>query len=145
VLRLRRELLEETFEHLRACGAGRRECVAYWLGPRSQDGEVSEIVHPGHSATATSYDVDGSWLNELWVRLARQELELRAQVHTHPGSAFHSSRDNHMAAIQTAGFASLVIPRFALGDVSLEGVHLERRGSDGGWQAANASDAIEVT
>jgi len=28
-----------------------------------------------------------------------------------------------------------VIPRFALGEVSLEGAHLERRGSDGAWQA----------
>jgi proteasome lid subunit RPN8/RPN11 len=144
VLRLRRETLEKTFEHLRACGAGRRECVAYWLGPRAEKDEISEVVHPRHSATSTSYDVDGRWLNELWVRLARDELELRAQVHTHPGSAFHSSRDDDMAAIQTAGFASVVIPHFALGGVSLDRSHVERRENDGSWRAVAAADEIEV-
>jgi hypothetical protein len=146
VIRLRRELLKETFDHLRSCGAGCRECVVYWLGPRAAEGEVSKVVHPRHTATATSYDVDGSWLNELWLRLARDELELRVQVHTHPGSAFHSSRDDDMAAIQTADFASLVIPRFALGEISLTGAHLEQRGRDGGWRAARRPlDEIEVT
>jgi proteasome lid subunit RPN8/RPN11 len=144
VLRLRRAVLEETFSHLRSCGVGRRECVAYWLGPRAAEGEATEVVHPRHTATATAYDVDGAWLNELWLRLARDELDLRAQVHTHPGSAFHSSRDDDMAAIQIAGFRSLVIPNFALGPVSLDGAHLERRDADGEWQQADPTAEIEV-
>jgi hypothetical protein len=145
MLRLSRRLLGATFDQLRSCGAGRRECVVYWLGLRNADGEVSHVVHPRHIATASSYDVDGGWLNEFWLRLSRDELEMRAQVHTHPASAFHSSRDDHMAAIQTAGFASLVIPGFALGEVSLEGAHLQRRGQDGVWQAVlNLRDEIEV-
>jgi hypothetical protein len=143
VLRLRRKLLEQTFSHLRACGAGRRECIAYWLGPRSTRGEVTEVVHPRHAATATSYDVDGTWLNELWLRLAHDELELRAQVHTHPGAAFHSSRDDNMAAIQLAGFCSLVIPGFARGRISLDGAHLVWRDVNGAWQRAS-TDGIEV-
>jgi hypothetical protein len=66
-------------------------------------------------------------------------------VHTHAASAFHSSRDDNMAAIQTAGFVSLVIPRFALGEGSLEGAHLERRGQDGAWQAVlSPNDEIIV-
>lgn len=145
MLKLPRKLLGETFDQLRACGTGRRECVVYWLGRRDIEGEVSHVVHPRHVATATSYDVDGGWLNELWLQLARDELELRAHVHTHPGSAFHSARDDDMAAIQTAGFASVVIPRFALGEVSLKGAHLERRDNDGRWQAVpRLRDEIEV-
>lgn len=143
MLRLSLELLEETFDCLRSCGAGRRECVTYWLGPRAADGEVTEVAHPRHEATATAYDVDGAWLNELWLRLAREELELRAQVHTHPNSAFHSSRDNDMAAIQTVGFCSLVIPGFALGPASLDAAHLERRAESGEWQTAPMTE-IEV-
>jgi YD repeat-containing protein len=146
VLRIRRELLEETFEHFRSCGRGRRECVAYWLGPRDADGQVTGVVHPRHSATATSYDVDGSWVTEFWLRLAEDGLALLAQVHTHPDSAFHSSRDDDRAALQTAGFVSLVIPRFGQGAVSLDGTHLALRGRDGAWATvAVPSDEIEVT
>jgi proteasome lid subunit RPN8/RPN11 len=144
VLRLRRDVLEETYGHFRTCGRGRRECVAYWLGPRTEPGTVSEVVHPLHTASATAYNVDGAWLNELWLRLAREELDLRAQVHTHPGSAFHSSRDDDMAALQTPGFTSLVIPAFALGEISLEGAHLERRGAHGEWEPADPASGIEV-
>lgn len=145
MLTLHRNILEETFKYLRSCGAGRRECVVYWLGPRGAKGEVTQVIHPSHTATAGGYDVDGPWLNELWVRLGREELELRAQVHTHPGSAFHSSRDDDMAAIQIAGFCSLVIPRFALGPMSLDAAHLAWRDANGGWQKVLVpSDEIKV-
>lgn len=146
MLRIRRELLEETFEHFRRCGRGRHECVAYWLGPRDADGQVTEVVHPRHSATATSYEVQGSWVNELWQRLAEDGLGLLAQVHTHPGSAFHSSRDDDMAALQTAGFVSLVIPGFGHGAISLDGAHVALRERDGEWAAVEVpSEEIEVS
>jgi hypothetical protein len=144
VLRVRRELLAATFDHFRACGRGQRECVAYWLGPRAAHCDVTEVVHPRHSATPTAYDVDGAWHNDLWLRLARDALELRAQVHTHPVGAFHSARDDDMAAIQTAGFCSLVIPRFGLGHVSLDGAHLERRGDDGQWHETSTRDIVVI-
>lgn len=146
MVRIRRELLEETFAYFLRCGRGRHECIAYWLGPRDADGQVTEVVHPRHSATATSYDVDGSWVNELWQRLAADGLALLAQVHTHPGSAFHSSRDDDMAALQTAGFVSLVIPRFGQATVSLDGAHVALRGRDGGWATVEVpSEEIEVS
>lgn len=145
MLMIRREQLESTFEQFRSCGRGRRECVIYWLGPREADGMVTEVAHPRHTATATSYEVDGAWVNELWLRLADDGLALRAQVHTHPGSAFHSSRDDERAAVQTAGFASLVIPDFGQGAVSLDGAHLALRGRDGAWETdAAPSDQIEI-
>lgn len=144
-MRIRRKLLDETFDHFRKCGRGRRECVAYWLGPRAEAGLVTEVVHPPHRATAMSYDVDGQWVNELWLRLADEALTVRAQVHTHPGSAFHSSRDDDRAAVQSAGFASLVIPCFAQGAVSLDDAHLVVRERDGGWKVGIPADVIEVS
>jgi hypothetical protein len=126
-------VLRRSLEQLRACGKGRTECVVYWLGPLDHPNTIEEIAHPVHTATAAGYDVDGPWLNELWLRLARERLELRAQVHTHPGAAYHSSRDDAMAALQTESFISLVIPDFALGGDPLTGAHLVERAADGLW------------
>jgi hypothetical protein len=65
-------------------------------------------------------------------------------VHTHPGSAFHSSRDNGLALVQTSGFRSLVIPNFAEGPVTLRETFLAERTPDGHWRELNPTTDIEV-
>ncbi len=137
-------LLAQTFAHFRACGEGRAECVAYWLGPLDAHTIVDEVVHPRHTAHAGGYDVDGAWVNELWVRLAAEQQEVRAQVHTHPGSAFHSHRDDGLALIERPGFVSLVIPGFALGPVGLDGAHLAVRDGRGSWVHADPKGELTV-
>jgi hypothetical protein len=137
-------ILGRSLEHLRACGRGRAECVVYWLGRLDRPDTIDEVVHPAHTATAGGYDVDGRWLNQLWLRLARERLELRAQVHTHPGAAYHSSRDDAMAALQTEGFLSLVIPDFALGDDPLTDAHLAERADDGRWRTADPATRLSI-
>jgi hypothetical protein len=144
VLQVPEAILEQTFAQFRACGLGRAECVTWWLGPLAEPRVVAEVVHPLHTATAGGYDIAGPWQNEFWLRLASNELELRAQIHTHPGSAFHSSRDDSMAAIQTVGFLSLVIPDFGLGKSSLHGAYLAERAPDGSWLAISPSSRIEL-
>jgi len=144
VLRIASAVLPESFEILRSCGAGRAECVVYWLGRRTNDALVDEVVHPKHSSHAGGYDVDGAWQNQLWLRMAREDRRLLAQVHTHPAAAYHSQRDDAMAALQTPGFLSLVVPEFALGEVSLRGTHLAERVGDGGWIALDAVKKIAV-
>ena len=43
-------------------------------------------------------------------RLDQSGLCLLAQVHSHPGAAFHSSRDDLNAASPWPGFISIVVP-----------------------------------
>ena len=138
------EVLETSRNHFRTCGNGRAECVVYWLGPLDQPDAIDEVVHPVHAASAGGYDVDGQWLNELWLRLAREQRALRAQVHTHPGPAYHSSRDEAMAALQTEGFLSLVVPNFASRDDLLDGAHLAERTADGAWRAVDPAARLSI-
>jgi len=105
---------------------------------------VDEVVHPRHSAHAGGYDVDGAWQNQLWLRLAREGRRLLAQVHTHPAAAYHSRRDDLMAAQQTPGFLSLVVPEFALGDVSLRATYLAERAADGSWVSVDPAQKIMI-
>jgi hypothetical protein len=64
-------------------------------------------------------------------RLAERQEGIRAQVHTHPREAFHSSTDDAWPIVHLEGFLSLVIPEFALGPVGLEGSYLAEIGPDG--------------
>jgi hypothetical protein len=137
-------VLETSFEHLRRCGVGERECVVLWTGPQGQPALIDEVVQPPHTASAGHYDIPAEWIGEFWLALAAERRTVRAQVHTHPGEAYHSPRDDGLALVHTAGYCSLVIPGFARGPVGLSGAYLTLRGEDGRWQAVEAADFIEV-
>lgn len=144
MITLAQEVFEDSFEHLRACGAGCRECVVVWAGPAHQPDLVDEVIHPRHTASAVAYDIDPQWVGELWLALADRGKTLRAQVHTHPGPAYHSGRDDTHGLVHTEGFVSIVIPRFAVGPVGIAGAFATTRTATGGWSEINVTDAISV-
>jgi hypothetical protein len=130
---MREGLLREAFAVLREHGLGRRECVVYLVGPRDQPGHVDEVLHPVHHARPDFYEIDGEWLTKTWIDLARRNRQIRVQVHTHGQLAFHSQTDDKFPIVQTRGFLSLVIPRFATGPVGLEGAFLVALEDSGRW------------
>lgn len=136
-------VLETTFEHLRRCGAGRRECVAYWTGPLDEPGHVDRVERPLHRATVHGYEVDSAWVTTSFLALRDQRRTVRLQVHTHPGRAGHSETDDRFALVTAPGFLSLVIPDFALGPVGFDGAVLVALGENAEWEAQPIS-AIEV-
>jgi hypothetical protein len=141
---LKREVLEQSFEHLRSCGGGRRECVVYLSGPVAEPRTVDAVVHPRHAAGPAGYDLDSAAIAELWRELVALGRSIRVQVHTHPGAAFHSSRDDALALVHTPGFLSLVIPHFAVGPVGFEGAFLAERRKDGRWNEVPVDARLAV-
>jgi proteasome lid subunit RPN8/RPN11 len=142
---LAKGVLEHTFEHLRNCGGGRRECVVYLTGPLDEPNIVDGLVHPLHTASSAGYDLDSDAIAQLWLELAHERRSIRVQVHTHPGSAYHSSRDDRLALIHTPGFLSLVVPNFALGPVGLTGSYLAERTESGDWVVVVPSERLELS
>lgn len=138
-------VLKASFEHFRRCGAGRSECVVVWVGPLANPAHVDEVIHPRHTSTTVGYDIDPRWIGELWHDLARRERTVRAQVHTHPGRAYHSSVDDELALVHTPGYLSLVIPRFAEGPVGLKDSYLAIRANDGSWHQTSPHTTLEIT
>lgn len=135
-------VLGQSFEYLRRCGGGHQECVVLWAGPLERPGYVDEVIQPRHSASAAHYDIDPAWVGELWLDLAERKLTIRCQVHTHPGAAYHSSRDDALALIHTAGYLSLVLQRFAKGQVGLTDSYLTVRDKDGAWLELDPTTTI---
>ncbi|HEX3511219.1 MAG TPA: hypothetical protein VHT27_08990 [Solirubrobacteraceae bacterium] len=137
-------VLEQTFEHLRRCGEGRRECVVFLTGPLEIPDLIDQAVHPSHRASAGGYELASAGIADISTQLLAARRTVRAQVHTHPGVAYHSPHDDEFALVHTPGFLSLVIPRFALGPVGLDGAFLAERDRDGGWVAVPPDERLEL-
>jgi hypothetical protein len=116
-------LVRGTLRTLHECGRERDECVVLWSGPLDAPRSVDRALHPRHDAGRGGYRIDRAWMHGLWVQLAEDGRCLRAQVHTHPCDAFHSATDDEYPAVQSAGFVSLVVARFARPPVHLATIH----------------------
>ena len=141
-VRLASSALDETFRILRVCGRGECECAAYWIGPSDAD-SVNGVEHPVHRRSPFGYDINDTWLTDFWKYLAESRQSVKAQVHTHPGEAFHSASDDRWPIVSQAGFLSIVIPDFARGNVSLTDAWIGRLQEDGSWgQVLVADEAV---
>ena len=142
--RLRRTLFEQTFEHFRACGKGRRECQTLWLSEWSTPESISRLVHPVHRSHAGGFDLDDKWLHLFWMQLTARNEGVRIQVHTHPGEAFHSETDDRYPIIHTYGFLSLVVPDYGLGPVSFDRAFLCEIAQGGRWAEVPVASRIRL-
>ena len=98
-------------------------------------------IRCGHSsASPFGYEIDDRWLTDLWKRLAASKQSVKAQVHTHPGEAFHSATDDNWPIVSQEGFLSIVIPDFAAGEISLKNAWIGRLSADGVWCRLGSPD-----
>jgi hypothetical protein len=137
-------LLREALAHLYACGRRSRECVCWLTGPLARPGALEQVLHPAHSASASSYEIEQAWLNDTFIALARAGHELRAQIHSHPGTAYHSSIDDAYPAVRSPGFVSIVVPNFATAR-NLSGAHASLLDEHGAWGKSPLAEALRVT
>jgi len=89
--------------------------------------------------------VDDEWITRLFLDLARRDMGIRAQVHTHPTEAFHSATDDAYPAVHMPGLFSLVIPDFAQGAVTLEHSYLAQLGTNGRFHEIDPFTALDIT
>ena len=107
------ELVDRTINEFGRCGAGRRECVVYWLAEQSEPRRVVAVVHPLHTSTPFGYSIHDAWLNEFFLGLADDRRTTVAQIHTHPGALVeHSDTDDEFVLVPSPAFVSIVVPDF---------------------------------
>lgn len=141
---LKGEVLESAFRQLRRCGDGRRECIVYLTSDAQAPELIDGVVHPRHSSSSAGYDLDSAAIAELWRELLARRRSIQMQVHTHPGPAYHSSRDDALALVNSTGALSLVIPDFALGPVGLREAFLAGTNAAGSWVEVPIAEHLEV-
>ncbi|SRR5260370_2496867 len=110
-------LIDETLEALRDAGRQGKERVVLWLAPRRlMEGPIiAEIYVPLQEAAEVYFRIPAKGMTALMTHLRARRLALVAQVHSHPGRAFHSRADDEWAVVRHEGGISIVVPRFAAG------------------------------
>jgi hypothetical protein len=115
-----RYLFEKSIKVLRKRGLLKQEGLVLWAGAAATDSEEAYIVslivpEKGHWGGGVRLDI--KTLLKLSEELEKRDLQLLAQVHTHPGNFGHSLGDENRATSFRLGYVSIVIPDFALIDV----------------------------
>lgn len=108
--------LARTIDILRTGGSRFEERVVLWLGPVSSVREpmpVTEVYEPDQITDIDYFKLPPASLRALMTHLRGTRLKILAQVHSHPGAAFHSEADDEWAIVRHAGALSLVLPEFA--------------------------------
>lgn len=108
-------ILEDTLKRLRMGGALGQERMIAWLGRDTPTGggKVRELYEPEQSCKRDQFYLPPASMSALMQKLAQTRSKILAQIHTHPGMAFHSEADDAWAIIRHRGALSLVLPNFA--------------------------------
>jgi hypothetical protein len=148
---VRRELIDVTEEALREAGDDGYELFVLWSG--TQRGLIFDVRH-AHVPKQTSYRtkkgllvrVEGKALHKLNVWLFENSEQLAAQVHAHPGEAYHSETDDTFAIAAQLGSLSLVAADFCAHGLLDQSSAAYRLSADG-WEDVETPIArlVQVT
>lgn len=118
------DCLGEAYDFLHEAGKMQWEAVVLWAGRRRDNiFNATEAIVPDQTPIDTGeglcYCVQGDELFRLNKYLYENQLELIAQLHTHPARAYHSELDDLYPIVTTKGGVSIVIPDFAQGKLNI--------------------------
>jgi proteasome lid subunit RPN8/RPN11 len=110
-----RPIIKKTAKYLRWYGKQYYEGLLFWSGIQttSEDIFVTTCIYPRiTSCSAGHARMDAIMGAEVISETRRRGLIVLAQVHSHPGPAFHSGTDNCYPFVFSEGFFSIVVPYF---------------------------------
>jgi hypothetical protein len=115
-------LLELTFEHLHRYGRYGSEGLVYWAGSIGAGGDnlVQVVLLVNHRPQGPRVEVSRQEARLLLRTLKELDVKLLAQIHSHPGAAFHSRGDDEHATSFHPGFLSIVVPELGRTQPTLE-------------------------
>jgi Prokaryotic homologs of the JAB domain len=142
---LTREILDETSKSLRAYGERECEGLVLWLGHINNDDtcQVDKVMTPPQdsirSEEGVGYFVTSETLFSLNKFLSSSGLRLLAQVHSHPGRAYHSGADDRYCIVTVEGGFSIVVPNFGFGPSDLHQWATHRL-TNGTWERLSSRE-----
>lgn len=116
---VKRATIDRMLETLQEFGSHGYEGLVLWLGefePNTGKAHVTQAFVPEQKSISNEdgvgYFVSTETLFRLNRDLSESGLRLIAQVHSHPGEAYHSEADDRYAIVTAEGGLSLVVPNF---------------------------------
>jgi proteasome lid subunit RPN8/RPN11 len=139
------DMLDDLMAALIRSQRERHEGIAYLLG--RTDGAVTLAVGvfaPDAQTTPGSFHVPTRAMVSCMQAATRLELQVVAQVHTHPGQAYHSDGDVEGAKIRYPGYVSLVLPDYGRHLPTLAGAAVYLWQKAHGWTELSDDDIIII-
>ena len=108
----------------RLAEAGRRGDEAFVLlgGHPAERMVLDELFWPDQTPVATNHGlmvhVKGAALHSANIHFHRAGKTIAAQIHAHPGEAYHSDTDDAFPLATLRGSLSVVVPDFAVGGLA---------------------------
>lgn len=125
-----------TQRHLRANGSDGNEGVVLWVGTFDPPAILDALI-PDQRVGPGRFEVSLHERQRIARELAGTGKIVVAQVHSHPGEAFHSWIDDRDAIPRRIGSYSLVVPRFGALPNLLNDAALFQLNERGGWIATS--------
>ena len=106
-------ILKETLKIFKEYGKESLEAFAIWVGQeKNSTFKIKEFWIPTQFNTMLSYYVPDIDVHNINVELNKKKYSAIAQLHTHPGNAFHSCIDECYSILILPGSFSIVVPNF---------------------------------
>jgi hypothetical protein len=140
--------VENVYTHIRLAGKEGVECVGLWLG--RQESNLFTVycsLIPAQKGCRLEegllYQVGGEELYRINKWAYEQKVVLLAQIHSHPGRAYHSETDDAFPIVTALGGFSIVIPNFGSDPIEKKYWKVYRLQSDG-WREVSESAVNEL-
>lgn len=144
-----RSLIDAMMKFLRERGSLGLEAFSLWAG--SMEEEIFHVranIIPAQtgrkSDKGVSVHVGPAELHRLNVWLFENNMNLIAQIHTHPHEAYHSDTDDAYPIATTVGCISIVIPDFARHCFSAGRCAIYRLNESQEWSLLDISDVLNL-
>lgn len=137
-IELSQENLEKAYKFLRYAGNKGIEGICLFAGQMEETTFfIKETIIPSQKVyileQGLMYAVESDVLHNLNVWLYENNMQLIAQIHSHPGEAYHSLADDRYPIVDSYGGISIVVPDFASGEVSLLNTAIYRLSLNKTW------------
>lgn len=136
------DILKETENCLKLHGLHGNEGMAFWSGYllHQCDAWIRHCIYPQQETSPVGVEVSLDEIQKINRMLSAREEFLFAQVHSHPGQAFHSSIDDNYPITFKPGFFSIVIPFFCKDHLEFPKCKIWKYKGFGEWRKLNPGE-----
>lgn len=132
------DTIVEAYSLMRYAGSKGVEGMSLFAGVIDADSfQVKQTIIPQQTGYIMEqgllYSVSGDELYRINKHLFESKLMLGAQIHSHPGRAYHSETDDAFPIVTVVGGLSIVIPNFAKGPIDMRDWAVYRLSLDNQW------------
>lgn len=130
------DILKETENCLKLHGLRGNEGMVFWSGRLSGkcDAWIQHCTCPRQKTTPIGVEISLDQIQNINIMLSARREFLFAQVHSHPGQAFHSSIDDNYSVTFKPGFFSIVVPFFCEEHLKFPGCKIWEYKGFGKWR-----------